>query len=113
MSRMTWMTWYMNDLIWYDMIWMRFNCSYINVCVLRPAGCSGRVDHDSPVHGWPSRTQIPHGHQRRQREDSCHDQDLRDAWQENLQERTAGSAGRRRGTGDKERVKEKITNTLG
>lgn len=79
----------------------------------RSSGCSGRVDHDSPVYGWPSRTQIPHGHQRRQREDSCHDQDLRDTWQENLQERAAGSAGRRRGTLDKEAVKENITNTLG
>lgn len=66
-----------------------------------PAGGSGRVDHDSPLHGGPSRTQIPHGHQRRQREDPRHDQDLRDARQEDLQERAAGSAGRRRGALDK------------
>ncbi len=78
------MLWY--DMIWYDMIWYDMICyamlCYDMICYAivkrwfnellscrRLWPCGSR----SSAHGGPSRTQIPHGHQRRQREDPRHD----------------------------------------
>lgn len=57
-------------------------------------GCSSSVDHSAEVHGRSAGAQVPHGHQRRKREDPRHDQNLRDAGKEDLQERASGTAGR-------------------
>jgi len=66
----------------------------INVSSVSPGpGCSGGVDHSAEVHGRSARAQVPHGHQRRQREDPRDDQNLRVAGEEDVQERAAGAAG--------------------
>lgn len=51
------------------------------------------MDHRAEVHGRSAGAQISHGHQRWEREDPRHDQNLRDARKEDVQERAAGAAG--------------------
>lgn len=70
-------------------------------CALRVcSGCSGGVDHGAEVHGRSPGAKVPHGHQRRQREDPSHDQNLRDAGEKDVQARAAGAA--RGGRGEEE-----------
>lgn len=55
-------------------------------------GLLGGVDHSAAFHGRLARTKVPHGHQQWERENSRHDQNLRDTREEDVQERAAGSA---------------------
>lgn len=72
----------------------------ISSCLCVCSGGPGGVDHGAEVHGRSAGAEVPHGHQRWEREDPRHDQNLRDAGKEDVQEGAAGAA--RGGGGEEE-----------